>query len=146
MPLLKEPVIVLEGVNVRALTLSALELELIIRVTNPNIFAVTLRDVPFTVSCGIGEKEQDLATGNAGNVKIPGNGSMVLTVPVSARNREIIQAVTSFVAEGGIVVTVRGTAVVDFIVTRPIPFTKSFRLTPRQLTDSLSGMPAPNKG
>lgn len=147
MPLVKEPAITLEGVKIRAVTISALELEVDIRVTNPNIFGVTVRDLPFTVSCVTSEKEQQLAKGNAGTVKIRRSDSTVLTVPVTVHHAGIIHAVTSFVAKGGVEVTVRGTAVIDcFITCRPVPFSKSLRLTNSQLTDALSGAVSTKEG
>ena len=139
MPLLKEPAITLEGVRVRALTLSSLDLEVDLAVKNPNLFGVTLQDLPFTVFCTAGGKEQQVATGNTGSVKIKGNASTVLAVPVTAHNAGIIGAITSFVAQGGIEVTVKGTAVVDcFVTSKSIPFAKSIKLTTKQLTDALS--------
>jgi LEA14-like dessication related protein len=143
MPLLKEPAITLEGVKVRDITISSLELDVSIRVTNQNIFGVTLRDLPFTVSCVTGTKEQRIATGNAGTVKIRGNDSTVLTVPVTAHNAGIIRAVTSFVALGGIDLTVQGTAFIDcLVICPPLPFTKSIRLTTAQLTEALTAAAA----
>ena len=133
MPLLKEPAISLEGVRVRALTLTSLDLEVDLSVKNPNLFGVTLRDLPFSVFCTAGGKELQVATGNAGSVKIKGNASTVLAVPVTAHNAGLIGAVTSFVAQGGIEITVKGTAIIDcFITCKSIPFTKSIRLTTKQ--------------
>jgi LEA14-like dessication related protein len=146
MPLLKEPAVTLDGVKVLALGLGALELEVDLRVANPNIFGVTLRELPFTVSCVAGGNEHQLATGNTGSVKIRRNSSTVLTVPVTVHNAGIIGALTTLVAQGGIEVTVRGTAVIDCIVTcRPVPFTKSVLLTTQQLAESLSGPVAGKK-
>ena len=140
MTLLKEPGITLEGVKVRTLSVSSIDLEMILRVTNPNIFSVTIRDLPFTILCNAHEKENQVATGNAGSVKIQGRGTTDLTIPVTVHNAGIIRAVTSFVAERGIEMTVRGSAVIDCIVAcKTVPFTKAIQLTTRQITDSLSG-------
>ncbi len=139
MPLLNIPAISLESVRVTEISLASLGLEVILRVVNPNLFGVTLREVPFTVSCQAGDQEHQLATGNTGTVTISGNESTVLTIPVTVHNAGIIRALTSFVAEGGVEVTVKGTASLDCIVTcRPVPFSKSVLLTTRQLADSLS--------
>jgi LEA14-like dessication related protein len=140
MPLLKEPAITVGGVRVRALTLSAIDLDVTLNITNPNLFGVTLRDLPFAVLCTTDSGEQQIATGNPGCVKIRGNCSTVLTVPVTAHHAGMLGAITSFVTWGGTDVTIRGIAVVDCVVTcRPVPFTKSIRLTHRQLTGAISG-------
>ena len=50
MPVLQDPVITLEDVRVRALSLASLDLLVKIRVENPNPLGITLRELPFTVT------------------------------------------------------------------------------------------------
>jgi len=139
MPFLKEPAVTIERVTISALTLSALDLVVVLRVENPNLFGVTLRDLPFTVFCITGDKEQQIAAGNAGRITIRGSSSTALAVPVTAHNAGIVRATASLVGQGGVELEVRGTAVIDCLVTcRPVPFARSIRLTTDQITGALT--------
>ena len=74
MPLLHDPVITLEEVRLRAISLSSLDLVVLIRVENQNPLGITLRELPFTVLCSSGKSDQQIAAGNTGRVKIPAQG------------------------------------------------------------------------
>ena len=140
MPVLHEPVIRLEEVKVRALSLSSLELEVMIRVQNANALGVTLRELPFTVLCNTGDHNQEIATGNTGRVKIPAHGSIALRLPVSTQNAALIGALATFVTRGGMQVTIQGTATIDCLIFGwSIPFLKTLPVTMAQLADSLAG-------
>ena len=140
MRLFREPSITLEGVAVRSVAADALELEVDIRVENPNLVGVTIRDLPFAVFCRSGEENVRLATGNAGLVKIRGKGSTTLAVPVSAHSAGILGAVAAFIASGGVDLEVRGTASIDCIVACPaVPFSKTIRLSSGDLTKAFAG-------
>ncbi len=146
MALLNSPVITLEAVKIRSLTLSTLELELNLRIDNPNLFGVTLRELPFTVLWRSKGNEQVIATGKVDGVKIQGRSSATLSLPVTADNAGTIRAVTSLLAQGGIDVEVRGTAVIDCIVACPaIPFTRSLRLTTGQIAGAISDAVTPKE-
>jgi len=140
MPILHEPVISLEEVKLRALSLSSLELEVMIRVQNANALGMTLRELPFTVLCSTGDHTPEIATGNTGRVKILAHGSTALRVPVRSQNATLIGALATFVTRGGLQVTIRGTAVIDCILFGwSIPFSKTLPLTMAQIADSLAG-------
>jgi len=90
--------------------------------------------------CSSGHTDQQLASGNTGRVKIAGNGSTVLCIPVTSQNAALISALSTFVIKGGIQVTIRGTATVDaFLFGWPVPFEKTLPLTMGQIADSLVG-------
>ncbi|MDO8872527.1 MAG: LEA type 2 family protein [Methanoregula sp.] len=140
MPVLHEPFVSLEEVKLRALSLSSLELEVMIRVQNSNSLGVTLRELPFTVLCSAGDQNQEIATGNTGRVKIPARGSTVLRMPVTSQNAALIGALATFVTRGGMQVTIQGTATIDCILFGwSIPFTKTLAVTMAQVAEAVAG-------
>ncbi|MFA5269403.1 MAG: LEA type 2 family protein [Methanoregula sp.] len=146
MPILKDPVITLEDIRLRKISFSSLELEVTIQVMNPNPLGITLRELPFTVLCSTNKTDQQLASGNTGRVKIAGNGSTVLHIPVTSQNATLIGALATFVTKGGVKVTIRGTATVDaFLFDWSVPFEKTLPVTMKQVTDSLAGEKKPDR-
>ena len=144
MPLLQDPVVTLEDVRLRALSLSSLSLEVMIRVENPNPVGVTLRELPFTVLCSSGTSNREIATGNTGRVKISSRGSTMLTIPVTSQNAALAGALATFLTRGGVQVTIRGTAVIDAVLFNwSIPFSKTVPVTMGQITGSLAGEKKP---
>ena len=140
MPVLHEPVISLEEVKLRALSLSSLELEVMIRVQNANSLGVTLQELPFTVLCKTGDHNQEIATGNTGRVKIPPRGSTVLRIPVRSQNAALIGALVTFVTRGSMQVTIQGTAIIDCILFGwSIPFSKTLPVTMSQVAVAVAG-------
>jgi hypothetical protein len=78
-------------------------------------------------------------------VKIAGNGSTVLRIPVTSQNAALISALATFVTKGGIQVTIRGTATVDaFLFGWSVPFEKTLPVTMKQVTGSLAGEKSPD--
>jgi LEA14-like dessication related protein len=144
MSVLRDPVVTLENFRLRKFSLSSLDLEVQIRVENPNPLGITLRELPFTVMCSAGNTDQQLASGNTGRVKIAGNGSTVLCIPVTSQNAALIGALATFVTKGGIQVTIRGTATIDaFLFGWSVPFEKTLPVTMGQVADSLAGEKSP---
>ena len=140
MPVLHDPVVTLEDVRVRKISLSALDLEVMIRVENPNLIGVTLRQLPFTVMCSSGNRDQEIASGNTGRIKIPAQGSTVLRVPVTSRNAAILAALATFITKGSIQVTIKGTATIDALLFGwSIPLTKTLPVTMAQVADAVAG-------
>jgi LEA14-like dessication related protein len=140
MPVLQEPVISLEEVKLRGLSLSSLEIEVVIRVQNANALGVTLRELPFTVLCSAGDRNQEIATGNTGRVKIPAKNSTVLSIPVTSRNTALIGALAAFVTHGGIQVTIKGTAIIDCLLFGwSIPFSKTVPVTIARIAGTVAG-------
>jgi len=140
MPVLHDPVVTLEGVRVRGLSLSSLDLEVAVRVENPNLLGVTLQQLPFTVTCNSGGRDREIAAGNTGRVRIPAGGSTMVRIPVTSQNTALIGALAAFVTRGGIQVTIRGTATIDCgLFNWSIPFSKALPLTMAQVAESLAG-------
>lgn len=140
MPILQEPAVTLEGIKVRAISLASIDLDVTIRMNNPNPMGVTLRDLHFVTLCGTGGHEREIAEGNTGCIRIPAQDSTLITVPVTSHNKALIRAIAAFVARGGIHVTIKGVAKIDCIVACwSLPFTKTLMVTARQLTGALTG-------
>ncbi|MCK9578837.1 MAG: LEA type 2 family protein [Methanoregula sp.] len=138
--LLHDPVITLEDVRLRKISISSLDLEVVIQVENNNPLGITLKELSFTVLCSAGKSDQQLADGNTGRVKIAARGSTLLRVPVRSQNAALIGALTTFVTVGGVQVTIRGTATVDAILFDwSVPFEKTLPVTMEQVADSLAG-------
>ena len=145
MPVFCDPVVTLEGVRLLKVSLSSLDLEVAIRVENPNPLGITLRELPFTILCSSGHTDQQLASGNIGRVKIARNGSTVLRIPVTSQNAALIRALATFVTKGGVQVTIRGTATIDAVLFGwSIPFSKTLPVTLAEVADSLAGKKSPD--
>ncbi len=110
MPLLRDPVIILEDIRLRKITLPSVNLEVRVRVDNPNSLGITLRKLPFTVMYASGDAPQELATGDTGTVEIDANGSSVLQIPIASENAALVSAIAAFATGGGLQITVRGEA------------------------------------
>jgi LEA14-like dessication related protein len=140
MPVLHDPVVTLEDVRVRKISLSALDLEVMIRVENPNLIGITLRELPFTVLCGSGNQDKEIASGNTGRIQIAARGSTMLRIPVTSRNAALIGALATFVTRGGVQVTIQGTAIIDALLFGwSIPFTKTLPVTMAQVAGAVAG-------
>jgi LEA14-like dessication related protein len=145
MPVFCDPVVTLEDVRLLKVSLSSLDLKVAIRVENPNLLGITLRELPFTVLCSSGQTDQQLASGNTGRVKITRNSSTVLRIPVTSQNAALIRALATFVTKGGVQVTIRGTATIDAVLFGwSIPFSKTLPVTLMEVADSLAGNKRPD--
>jgi len=140
MPILHEPVVTLEDVKLRALSLSSLELDVEICVQNVNPIGVTLRELPFTVQCRTDDKDLQIATGNTGRLKIPARGSTMIHVPVRSDNAALIEALAAFVTRGSVQVTIQGIAIIDCLLFGwSIPFSKTQPVTRGQVAGAVAG-------
>lgn len=143
MPVLHDPVVTLEDARVRTISLSSLELEVMIRVENPNLIGITLRELPFTVRCSSGNRDQEIAAGNTGRIKIPAQGSTVLRIPTTSRNATLVGALATFVTRGSVLVTIQGTATIDALLFGwSIPFSKTLPVTMAHVVDAVAGKDA----
>jgi len=140
MPILQEPSVTLEGVRIRTVSRSSLDLDVTIRVQNPNPIGVTLREIPFLLLIRERDGMQEVANGNTGAISIPARDSKVLAVPVSSRNADLVIAVAAFLATGEIEVTIKGNAVVDAVLTVwSVPFEKQMTVTMEQVAEAVAG-------
>jgi len=139
MPILKDPVITLEDIRLQKISFSSLELEVTIQVENHNPLGITLRELSVKVLYSTGKSDQQLASGITGRVKIAGNGSTVVRIPVTSQNAALIGALATFVTKGGVQVTIRGTATVEvFLFGWSVPFEKTLPVTVKQVAGCLS--------
>ena len=140
MPVLHDPVVTLEDARVRKITLTSLDLDVMIRVENPNPIGITLQQLPFTVMCSSGNRDQEIAAGNTGRVKIPAQGNTVLRIPTTSQNAALIGALATFVTKGGIQVTIQGKATIDCLLFGwSIPFSKTLPVTMAHVADAIAG-------
>ena len=134
MPLLHEPEVTLEEVQLGSLSVSSLELNVAIRVKNKNPVGVTLKELPFKVLCRDCETTRQIATGNTGRVTIPANDSTLLKVPVRSDNAILLSALAALAAQGNVQITIKGTAVIDCVLFHwSIPFSKDLPVTMDQI-------------
>ncbi len=139
MPLLHEPEVSLEDVQLRSLSVSHLDLDVAIRVGNKNPFGVTVKEVPFHVICRDCETVRQIASGNTGRVTIPANDSTLLKVPVKSDNAILLAALAALAARGSMQVTIKGTAVIDCVLFHwSIPFSKDLPITMDHLVDAVA--------
>ncbi|NMB77673.1 MAG: LEA type 2 family protein [Methanomicrobiales archaeon] len=140
MPLLGDPVVTLEEVRLRRISLSSLDLEVVIRLDNPNPLGITLKELPFFVLCSSATNNPELARGNTGQVTIAARGSTVIRIPVQSRNVALVGALATFVTRGGVTVIIRGTAVIDaFLFSWSVPFETAMPVTMEQVAGNLAG-------
>lgn len=141
MPLLQEPSVTLEGLKIRGVSRSSLDLDVTIRVQNPNPVGVTLKEIPFLLMIREGDKLQEIANGNTGTVSIKAGDSPVLTVPVTSRSSDLVVALAAFITKGELEVTIRGVARVDaVIICWSVPFEKTIMVTMAQVAGALNGI------
>ncbi|MGA2104071.1 LEA type 2 family protein [Methanoregula sp.] len=139
-PILSDPVVTLEGVSLSNVTLSYLDLDVTIRVENPNPVGADLQECPFTVMYQKGDSSNQIATGNTGNAKIPGNSSTVLKVPVTSHNKALAVAFATMVFTGGIEVTIEGVAVIKFLmIKKSVPFSRTLPVTMAEIAGIVTG-------
>jgi LEA14-like dessication related protein len=140
MPILQNPDVTLEGVSLRNISLSTLDLEVAIRVENPNPVGATLKECPFAVLYQKEGTSQQIATGNTGGTKIAASTATVLRVPVTSHNTALVGALAALITKGGIEVTIAGTAVVKFLmITKSVPFSRTLPVTMAQVAGIVTG-------
>ena len=140
MPLLSDPTVTLEEVRLRKISFSSLDLDVAIRVDNPNPLGITLHELPFAVLCSSGKTDRELANGNTGRATIAARGSTLIRIPVRSQNSPLIAALATFVTRGAVQVTIRGTAVIDALLfSWSVPFEKTLPVTMEQVAGSLTG-------
>ena len=83
MQALNEPLVTIKGVKIRALHLSSIDFDVILRIENPNPFGATVRELPFTVFFRSGNQEKEIASGETIKMDIPASDSIEITVPLT---------------------------------------------------------------
>jgi LEA14-like dessication related protein len=140
MSVLHDPVVTLEGVALKNLSFSTLDLGVSIRVENPNPVGATLESCLFTVSHRDAGTSQVIATGDTGSAKIPANAATVLPVSVTSHNAALLGALAAFVAGGKLDLTIEGTAKLKFLtIPKQVPFSKTIPVTVGEIADIVTG-------
>jgi LEA14-like dessication related protein len=139
MPEIKEPVVTLERVKIHAIHLTSVELEVTLKVQNPNPIDAILRELPFTIFFHAGKNTREVASGNTGRVEIPADSGTDIMVPVTSYDLAVIEALAEIVETGGIRLELRGNAVIDHILGWTLPVSETIDLTGRQILDALEG-------
>jgi len=140
MPLLHEPEVTLEDVQLRTLSVSSLELDVAIRVENRNPVGVTVEELPFKVLCRDCATCRQIAEGNTGRITIPANDGTLLRIPVRSDNAILLAALAALAAQGSVQVTIRGNAVVDCVLFHwSVPFEKTMPVTMEQIVKAAQG-------
>ena len=133
MAVLNEPTISLVGVNIRALHLKSIDMDITLRIDNPNPFGATVRELPFTVFFRDGEQEKEIASGETVTVNIPAGNGVTITVPITSHDLALAEGLTTLIKKGFIRLEIRGTAVIDHVVGWSLPFTKTVDLTEHEI-------------
>jgi len=142
---LRDPVVRLEKVAIRAVHLSSLDLEVNPRVENPNPIDAVLRDLPFTVFFRTSSGKKEIASGNTGRIEIPANNNIVIPVPVTSYDLALLEAFVSIIGRGGLRLEIEGNAVIDHIMGWTLPFTEAVDVTAGEIVAALEGKTAGKK-
>ena len=118
------------------LSLTHMELDVLLLVQNEAPFGITLKEVSFEITFPVGERIQFLGKGKMGEQSIPADGSISFTVPVVVENMAILMVLAEFFRTRGASITIKGTAVVDMKLTNlKIPFERT--ITSDHILESL---------
>jgi len=121
---------------VRDLSLTHMELDVLLLVQNEAPFGITLKEVSFEITFPVGNRIQFLGEGKMGEQSIPADGSVSFTVPVVVENMAILMVLAEFFRARGASITIKGTAVVDMKLTNlKIPFERT--ITSDHILESL---------
>jgi LEA14-like dessication related protein len=136
---IKEPIVTLERVKIQAIHLSSIDLEVTLKIQNPNPIDAILRELPFTVFFHYGKGQKEIASGNTGRVEIPADGSIEIPVPVTSYDLALIEGLAEIIKRGRITFEIKGNAVIDHILGWTLPITERIDITGRQILDALEG-------
>jgi len=135
MQAVNEPVVTVEGVKIRALHLSSIDFDVMLRIANPNLFGATVRELPFTVFFRYGSQEKDIARGETVKMDIPASGSIDITVPLTSHDLALIEGMVSLIKKGNIQLKINGTAVIDHLIGWSVPITEDIEITEHEIAE-----------
>jgi LEA14-like dessication related protein len=136
---IKEPFVTLGRVKILAIHLTSIDLEVTLKIQNPNPIDAILRELPFTVFFHFGKNQKEIASGNTGKVEIPADGSVEIPVPVTSYDLALIEGLAEILKRGRITFEVKGNAVIDHILGWTLPITESIDITGQQILKALVG-------
>jgi LEA14-like dessication related protein len=134
---LNEPVVTIKGVKIRALHLSSLDFDVILRIENPNPFGATVREFPFTVFFRSGIQEKEIASGETVKMDIPASDSIEITVPLTSHDLALFEGIVSLLKKGNIQLEIKGTAVIDHIIGWSLPVTEEIEITEHEIVEAV---------
>jgi LEA14-like dessication related protein len=134
---LNEPLVTIEGVKIRALHLSSIDFDVILRIENPNPFGATVREFPFTVFFRSGNKEKEIASGETVTMDIPASNSIEIAVPLTSHDLALFEGLMSLIKQGNIQLKIQGTAAIDHIVGWSLPVTEDIEITEHEITEAV---------
>jgi LEA14-like dessication related protein len=137
MQVLNEPLVTVEGVKIRALHLSSVDFDVILRIENPNPFGATVRELPFTVFFRSGNREKEIASGETIQMDIPASGSIEITVPLTSHDLALFEGMVSLIKKGNIQLEIKGSAVIDHIVGWSLPVTEEIEITEHEIAEAV---------
>jgi LEA14-like dessication related protein len=137
MQALNEPVVTVKGVKIRALHLSSVDFDVMLKIENPNPFGATVRELPFTVFFRSGTKEKEIASGQTITMDIPPSGSIEITVPLSSHDLALFEGMVSLIKKRNIQLEIKGTAMIDHIVGWSLPVTEDIEITEHEIAEAV---------
>ncbi len=137
MQALNEPVVTIKGVKIRAIHLSSLDFDVILRIENPNPFGATVREFPFTVFFRSGSQEKEIASGETVKMDIPASDSIEITVPLTSHDLALFEGIVSLIKKGNIQLKIEGTAVIDHIIGWSLPVTEEIEITEHEIAEAV---------
>ena len=132
-----EPLVTVKGVKIRALHLSSIDFDVILRIGNPNPFGATVRELPFTIFFRSGKQEKEIASGETLKMDIPANNSIEIIVPVTSHDLALFEGFMSLIKKGNIHLEIKGTAVIDHIIGWSLPVTEEIDITELEIADAV---------
>jgi LEA14-like dessication related protein len=122
----KEPVVTVNGIGIDEISASDLTLNLSLSIDNPNFFGVTLSEIVCNVSYLKGNDEwAPLSSVRKENVTI-NPGMNTLTIPIYAKNVDLLKAGVRALVSGEITIKATGYARPSFLGFTPaIPFSQT---------------------
>ncbi len=125
------PEVTVQGANLTSLSLTALTLDVILSVDNPNPVGITLESLTFDVYYKDGDEWKYLSHGNQTGIRID-PGKNVVTVPVTVKTSDALGAMLSFANSQEIPLQIKGVVVPDLPggLSPEIPFTKTISVNP----------------
>lgn len=122
----KDPEVKVREIALRSFSLEELALDVSIFVKNPNALDITMKTILFDLSYLAGNDWKHLTDGRVSGIKIK-KGENMLTIPVTIRNTDLLQALMNMIINGSIHLKIRGTASPVLLFFAPdIPFVEEF--------------------
>jgi LEA14-like dessication related protein len=137
MQALNVPIVTIKGVKIRALHLSSIDFDVILRIENPNPFGATVRELPFTVFFRNGNQEKEIASGQTIKMDIPASDTIEITVPLTSHDLALFEGFVSLIKKRNIQLKIQGTAVIDHIIGWSLPVTEEIEITEHEITEAV---------